>query len=282
MGETSIAGGVQVEVASSGVTPPFTVTAGSTGTATITVQDVSEGTNGPMQTYTYTVVPGSAQATQTIEYNGAPVGPSNPVSLKANTPVELQVVNVDAGANPIDVTGATPLAVGLPSAPVGMQWEVSDGAVGHSELVVEIPAGQSSANVWLVSSGTAQDSTTVSGDTAAYMTSHIGAGALTESTPDPASAGNGVVASWSAPAYGSSTLVGYQIWAIPSGGTPFEVPAADLTTTNSSGLVPATATSTVVKGLTEGQPYWLKVDAVYSTAPGTAVEGPASPEVSNP
>lgn len=267
----------QIQLSVRGSATVSNIIAKMAGTATLTFTDVSEP-NAPPIHVTYTVVPGSAQATQAIEYNGAPVGTGNPVSLTANTPVELQVVNVDAGGNPIDVTGTTPLAVGLPSAPAGMQWEVSDGAVGHSELVVEIPAGQSSANVWLVSSTTSSNTSLSSSDTSAYQATGIAALSGSESSDG----GAGVTVSWTVPVDGSSTLVGYQIWAIPAGGTPFEVPTADLSNTNGSGLVSATSSSTVVKGLTEDTGYAFNVDAVYSTASGTAVKGVPSATITTP
>ncbi len=125
--------------------------AGMAGTATITVTDVSNS-NMPSASFTVKVVPGAPILTPWIEYQGQHVSSINQVPLPPNTPVELQVVNVDAGGDPIAVTGSAPLAVQLPALPPGEAWQASPGGVGSASMVVDIPPGQSSANVWLVSS----------------------------------------------------------------------------------------------------------------------------------
>ncbi|MDA8199894.1 MAG: hypothetical protein M0Z54_10830, partial [Thermaerobacter sp.] len=104
---------------------------------------------------TASVVPGPAITTPWIEYQGQHVSSVNEIPLPANTPVALQVVNVDAAGDPVDVTGTAPLAVQLPTLPSGESWQASRGGVSSSSMTVDIQPGQSSANVWLVSSTTA-------------------------------------------------------------------------------------------------------------------------------
>ena len=129
--------------------------AGMAGTATVTVTDVSNAAM-PSASFQITVVPGTPITTPWIEYNGQHVSSVNEIPLPANTPVELQVVNVDAGGDPIDVTGTTPLAVELPVLPGGEYWQAANGGVSSSSMVVDIKPGQSSANVWMVSSAPAK------------------------------------------------------------------------------------------------------------------------------
>ncbi len=121
--------------------------AGTAGTATITVTDVSNAAM-PSASFTVKVVPGSATYYPWIEYGGHQVSVNNPVNPK-NGHVELQVVNVDAAGDPIDVTGTTPLTVLLPSPPSGDQWSATASGATHYSLAVQIPAGSSSVNVWL-------------------------------------------------------------------------------------------------------------------------------------
>ncbi len=128
--------------------------AGRAGTATLTVTDVSNAAM-PSARFTVKVIPGSVTTMPWLEYQGHHVSSANEVPLPPNTPVELQVLNVDAGGDPIDVTGTTPLAVQLPALPSGEYWQSSSGGVSSSSMVVDIQAGQSSANVWLVSSTSA-------------------------------------------------------------------------------------------------------------------------------
>ena len=128
--------------------------AGIAGTATITVTDVSNAAM-PSASFTVKVVPGSATTMPWIEYQGQHVSSTNEVPLPPNTPVELQVVNVDQGGNPVPVTGTGSLAVQLPVLPSGEYWQASSGGVSSSSMVVDIKPSQSSANVWLVSSTSA-------------------------------------------------------------------------------------------------------------------------------
>ena len=110
----------------------------------------------PSASFAITVVPGAPLTTPWIEYQGQHVSTTNQVPLPQNTPVELQVVNVDAGGDPIAVTGTIPLAVELPVLPGGKYWQASSGGVSSSSMVVDIKPGLASANVWLVSSTSAQ------------------------------------------------------------------------------------------------------------------------------
>lgn len=127
--------------------PPLDL--GRAGTATLTFQDVSNNTM-PSVSITVTVVPGTATQAPLIEYQGQPISSTNAVSLTANTPVELSVVNVDAAGDPVPATSA--LTVTLPAAPAGTEWKTA-GAVGVSSTVgtVTIPVGSTSAALWVVS-----------------------------------------------------------------------------------------------------------------------------------
>lgn len=120
------------------------------GTATLTITDLSNPTAASTR-ITITVVAGPATDTPGIWYDGAPVSAANPVPVSGR--VALTVVNEDAGGNPVPVAGSEPLAVDLPSfsAASGLQWSNAAGMSAASGMTVTIPAGQSSATIWLVS-----------------------------------------------------------------------------------------------------------------------------------
>ncbi len=244
--------------------------AGSVGTATITVTDVSNAAM-PSASFTVKVVPGTPLTTPWIEYQGQQVSSVNEVPLPANTPVELQVVNVDAGGNPIDVTGTTPLAVELPVLPSGEYWQASSGGVSSSSMTVDIKPGQSSANVWLVSSTAAKVSGPAYGQDLSAEAMAIGAtvmnftqattssnGSMTVDLAYDASLASGTVAPGSAftvtdSAVSSATLSGTAAAVsggnmvaltvtIPSGSTDATVtPFNNFTVTTSSSAVDSTA-----------------------------------------
>ncbi|MDA8206802.1 MAG: hypothetical protein M0Z36_12115 [Thermaerobacter sp.] len=120
--------------------------AGQAGTATITVQDLSDPSM-PKASFTVSVTPGQATATPYVEYQGKQVTANNPLSVTANTPVALSIVNVDQGGNPIPVTGTTALPVSL-SAPSGGHFRLTPN--GASVNDVEIQPGTSSVTVYYV------------------------------------------------------------------------------------------------------------------------------------
>ena len=122
------------------------------GTATLTIQDVSNPAM-PSTTTTVTVVPAQPAQYPQLQLDGQLISVTNPVTLKANQPQELMVVNQDTAGNPMPVVATeTPLAttgLSLPDLPSGEQWDNSKGAPISS---ITIPVGQTSAPVWLVSS----------------------------------------------------------------------------------------------------------------------------------
>ena len=120
------------------------------GTATLTIQDVSNPSM-PSTTTTVTVVPAQPAQYPQLQLNGQLISVTNPVTLQANQPQELMVVNQDTAGNPMPVVTGESLASGipLPTLPAGEQWDNSHGAPISS---ITIPVGQTSAPVWLVSS----------------------------------------------------------------------------------------------------------------------------------
>ncbi len=131
---------------------------GHAGTATITIQDISNPSM-PTLSFTVTVVPGSATDDPMVELNGAPISRSNPLTLNANQSQQLSVVNVDAGGDPIPNATGHPLTVTLPTPPTGFVWRTTaSGPTSPGSVAVTIPVNASSAPVWLV--GTVSGATT--------------------------------------------------------------------------------------------------------------------------
>ncbi len=131
---------------------------GHAGTATITIQDVSNTTVPPVS-FTVTVVPGPATHSPEVELNGAPISDANPLTLNTNQSQQLQVVNVDAGGDPIPNSTGHALAVVLPPPPTGFVWRTTAaGPTSSGSVTVDIPVNASSAPVWLV--GTTSGATT--------------------------------------------------------------------------------------------------------------------------
>ena len=251
-------------LSANGVSSSDTITAGLVGTATLTFTDISQP-NEPSTSVTYTVVPGSATFTPWIEYQGAQLSSTNSVSLAANSPVELQVVNVDQAGNPIPVLGSAALVVTLPTLSGGLAWEtVNGGPSATSAVQVDIAPGSSSANVWIVSSASASVSTpTTAYDNLEYAATNISA------TTSGVSAGSATV-TWSRPSAGDPTN-NYQVWVIPfSGGS------ADLALAYEFGSAGPGATAATVTGLTSGSTYEFNVDATYSS-PSAVVKGVPGP-----
>jgi hypothetical protein len=133
-------------------TNPFTLPTfktGLAGTVTITVKDLSNP-DAPSITTTVTVNPGPAAA-DWIEFNGKQISSDNPLSVTKNTPVALTVVNVDAGGNPVVVTGTSPKTVALADTNGG-EFRLSPNGASVGE--VQIPVGQSSVSVYYVNPST--------------------------------------------------------------------------------------------------------------------------------
>ena len=145
----------QIALNTNGTAEVTGITAESTGTATITFTDMSDPNVPPLQV-NYTVVPGSAGVLPLIEQGGQVLSGTNQVSVPASGLAEVQVVNADGGGNAVPVTGAANMSVLLPTLPSGLYWETThDGIAARSGVTAVIPAGQASANVWIVSNGTA-------------------------------------------------------------------------------------------------------------------------------
>ncbi len=128
-------------------------TAAAVGTATLTIQDVSNPAM-PSTTTTVTVVPAQPAQYPQLQLNGQLISVTNPVTLQAEKPQELMVVNQDTAGNPMPVVNtetqlASSTGIPLPTLPTGEQWDNSQGApISH----ISIPVGQTTAPVWLVSS----------------------------------------------------------------------------------------------------------------------------------
>jgi hypothetical protein len=97
------------------------------------------------------VVPAQPAQYPQLQLNGQLISVTNPVTLQAEKPQELMVVNQDTAGNPMPVVAGEALAGGipLPALPPGEQWDNSQGAPISR---IAIPVGQTSAPVWLVSS----------------------------------------------------------------------------------------------------------------------------------
>jgi hypothetical protein len=82
-----------------------------------------------------------------VEYNGSEV--SN-LSIAANTPIALQIVNADAAGDPIPVQGTTPLTVNLTTTEAIGEFESTSG--GGPITSTTIPVGAASVTVYFESS----------------------------------------------------------------------------------------------------------------------------------
>jgi len=140
-------GSAYVKYTASGASAGFAlpvVTATAAGTATITIQDTSNP-DAPTLTQTVTVNAGAVSAPQ-FWYNGSQISSTNPLNVVANTPVQIQVVTVDAGgSNAVPVTGLSPYGVQLADSNSGTFSLTSSGAQIYD---VVVPVGQSSYNVY--------------------------------------------------------------------------------------------------------------------------------------
>ncbi len=120
------------------------------GTATLTIQDVSNP-GMPSTTASATLLPAQPAPYPQLQLNGQLISVTNPVTLQAEKPQQLMVVNQDTAGNPMPVVTGEPLGSGipLPALPPGQQW---DNSLGAPISTISIPVGQTSAPVWLVSS----------------------------------------------------------------------------------------------------------------------------------
>lgn len=232
----------------SGVTTLPTITAQGAGTATVTIKDIS---NPSMPSITLTItVTGQASQT-TFEYQGAAI-PSTGISLSANTPVPLTVVNTDASGNPVAVSGSTPLTVDVST--TAPNAEILSAIGGSAISSVQIAPGSSSATVYLQSS--VAETVTPSQLVASVPQAAAQNIAATETA-------TGAAVTWTAPTTGNPAS--YQVWEINNTtGVKSDVNA------NVSGA----ATSYAVTGLSAGDSYSFNVDAV--NAYGTVAKGTPS------
>lgn len=138
--------------------PTDTVTLSAAGTYRAVVYakspdapaDAAGALASPVATWTMAAGPGSS-----VEYLGGAISPQNPLTLTANQPVAIQVVNVDAGGNPVPILGTAAGIFRLPPL-TGLageaDWEPAGG--GPPITTVTIPPTASSATVWLVANTT--------------------------------------------------------------------------------------------------------------------------------
>ncbi len=219
------------------------LTLGMAGSAVVTVTDISNPTM-PSATFAVNVTPGLATKT-IVEYNGAPI-PSTGMSVAANTPIPLTIVNTDPADDPIPVTGSTPLNVDVNTT---AKDAVLIGTSGGGPISsVQIQPGAVSTVVYFETSVgqtiypsefTAMPSATVAAPTN-IMAKETATGATVTWTP-PTTVPRG----------------GYQIWQIPVvNGNPDFKQAKDIKTVDSN------ATSFAVTNLTAGDSYEFNVDSV--------------------
>ncbi len=210
------------------------LTLGKAGSATITVQDISNP-DQPKASFTISVAPGN-QAAPVFEYNGSIISSTNTVSVAAGTPVEIQVVNADTAGDPIPVTGDSAVTINLSNSFGGDFRMTPTGAPVSS---VTLQPGQTTANVYFVS-GSAVTLTT-----GTQTATGVPLAAPTGVTAAAGAAGDATV-SWT-PEAGA---VSYNVLAIPAGGSV--VVAAQNVTSTSAGLT----------GLKSGTSYTFEVQAV--------------------
>jgi hypothetical protein len=149
------------------------------GTATITIQDLSNP-NVPTVSYNVTVTASTASGNAQVFYNGSKVSSTNKLAVAANTPVAVQIVNVDAAGNPVPVVNSGQVVALSDSANGGAFTATSGGA---PISYVTIPVGQTQTTVYYVNAnGGSYD---LSGDT-----TDIGQGLSVNTTPTAAPAGS--------------------------------------------------------------------------------------------
>ena len=218
------------------------ITAGMAGTAVLTVTDLSV-VSQPKTQIAITVSPGTAATQEVIEYNGSPISASNPVTVNANTPVQLTVVNTDGAYDPIPVTGSTGITVNLAVAGVSGGFLSAPG--GAPITSVTINPGQSSVIVYF-ESATAETLTGGLTATAAAV------GAPTISSVTETSTGETVV------------------WGAVSGAQSYTVLESPNTGTYTTVATGVTSTTYAATGLTAGTSYTFEVQSVVGGAASAA------------
>lgn len=226
----------------------FNAQAGS-GPVAITVKDAALGQSDTVQYPDVSTSTATATATGVqFEYQGAAI-PLTGISLSANTPVALTVVNTDASGNPVPVTGSSPLTVNVST--TAPNAEILGQIGGSAISSVQIAPGSSSATIYLQSS-VAQTVTP-----SELVASVAQAAAQNISATETAT---GATVTWAAPTTGNPAS--YQVWEINN------------TTGAKSDVNPSesgSATSYAVTGLSAGDSYSFNVDAV--NAYGTVTKG---------
>ncbi len=235
--------------------------AGSAGTATITVTDVSNAAM-PSASFTVRVVPGAPLPNAQLYYSGAPLsGGNNPGNLSSGTVTEMWVKNVDAGGDPIAVSGTTPLEVILPTVANG-EWATSLGGFASPMAVVSILPGQSSAPVWFESTGSVTSSNI--GDAMA-----MDAAQQLAIAPTSANAPGG-----SGPSSATYTVTADNLFgeALPAGNLVWASwdAASTSATASANGSALASATTQEAVGATSGQ---FTITVVDGTLPSSAQSG---------
>ncbi len=182
--------------------------AGMAGTATITVTDESNAAK-PSASFTVKVIPGAPVVNAPLYYQGAPLSASNnPGNLPSGSVVEMWVKNVDAGGDPLPVTGTTSLEVILPTVANG-EWATVSGGSASSVAVVSLPTGSSSAPVWFESTGSVTSSA-IGGARAMDAAQEL---SISPATVSAASAGTGTYTATAANVFGEALNASDVIWA---------------------------------------------------------------------
>lgn len=133
---------------SSGQVTLPTLVAGTAGSATITVKDISDPAM-PSTSFTVNVIPGVVYGNADVFYNGKIVNSTNEVTVAANSPIAIQVTNVDKEGDPVPVAGGNQI-VALSDASNSGAFTATLG--GGPITYATIPTGQTSVTVYYVNS----------------------------------------------------------------------------------------------------------------------------------
>lgn len=141
--------GADIVTDSAGVATIPSMVAGMAGTTILTITDLSDA-NAPSTSIAITVSPGSTATQSVIEYNGAPISANNPLTVQADIPVELSLVNADAEGDPLPVTGTTAETFAL-SVGAGVTGGYLDASGGAPISNASISPGSTSVTIWFES-----------------------------------------------------------------------------------------------------------------------------------